>query len=302
MSLFDRFISSTLPFIPKQVVHAIANPYIAGETIDHLLTVIEQLNADGYIAAAGMLGEFIEDRTAATEVVGEYEKILAAIQQQRLDSNIHVKPTHLGLKLDKEFCYQNIRVLVQAARARKMFLRIDTEDSSCVDDTLDIHARLREEFDNVGAVVQANLRRSPSIVRGLSKIKANVRLCKGAYIEPAAIAYQERKAIQDNYTSLLEELLSTGCYVGIATHDETLVREAFRIIDRLGLDPSQYEFQMLLGVGTSLRRSILEAGHRLRVAVPFGPEWYPYSIRRLRSNPMIARHVLKAMLSRERWA
>ena len=144
MSLFDRFISSTLPFIPKQVVRAIANPYIAGETIDHLLTVIEQLNADGYIAAAGMLGEFIEDRTAATEVVGEYEKILAAIQQQRLDSNIHVKPTHLGLKLDKEFCYQNIRVLVQAARARKMFLRIDTEDSSCVDDTLDIHARLRE--------------------------------------------------------------------------------------------------------------------------------------------------------------
>lgn len=302
MSLFDQFISSTLPFIPKPVVRVIANPYIAGETIDDLLTVTTQLNADGCIAAAGMLGEFIEDRPAATEVVREYEKVLEAIQQQQLDSNIHVKPTHLGLKLDKEFCYQNIRRLVQAARAHKNFLRIDTEDSSCVDDTLDIHARLREEFDNVGAVVQAYLRRSPSIVRGLTKIKANVRLCKGVYIEPSAIAYQERKVVQDNYTSLLDELLSAGCYVGIATHDEKLVWEAFRIIDRLGLDPSQYEFQMLLGVGGSLRRGILKAGHRLRVAVPFGAEWYPYSVRRLRKNPAIARHVLKAIVSRERWA
>ena len=302
MSLFDQFISSTLPFIPKPVVRVIANPYIAGETIDDLLTVITQLNADGCIAAAGMLGEFIEDRPAATEVVREYEKVLDAIQQQQLDSNIHVKPTHLGLKLDKEFCYQNIRRLVQAARAHKNFLRIDAEDSSCVDDTLDIHARLHEEFDNVGAVVQAYLLRSPSIVRGLTKIKANVRLCKGVYVEPSAIAYQERKVIQDNYTSLLEELLSAGCYVGIATHDEKLIWEAFRIIDRLGLDPSQYEFQMLLGVGGSLRRGILEAGHRLRVAVPFGAEWYPYSIRRLRKNPTIARHVLKAIVSRERWA
>ena len=174
------------------------------------------------------------------------------------------------------------------------------EDSTCTSDTLALHARLREEFDNVGTVIQAYLRRSIDDVRALAKVGGNVRLCKGVYIEPRAIAYRQRDIVQDNFTWLLEELLNAGCYVGIATHDEKLVWSALRIIDRLRLDPSRYEFQMLLGVEPPLRRIITGAGHRLRVAVPFGAQWYPYSIRRLRKNPAIARHVLRAMLKRER--
>ena len=302
MALLDRLITSSLPLVPKPLVRVVSRPYIAGETIDELVAVIARLNGEGLMTAAGMLGEFVAHHGEAEAAVRDYQTVLGIIQRQQLDSNIHVKLTHLGLRLDKDFCYQNLRQLAQAARERSNFVRIDMEDSSCVDDTLEIHARLRAEFDNVGAVIQAYLRRSVTDVRALAKMGANVRLCKGVYIEPRAIAYRQRDIIQENFTWLLEELLGAGCYVGIATHDEKLVWEAFRLIDRLGLDRSRYEFQMLLGVGHPLRRIITGAGHRLRVAVPFGPNWYPYSIRRLRNNPAIARHVIRAVFSGQRWA
>jgi proline dehydrogenase len=177
-------------------------------------------------------------------------------------------------------------------------MRMDMEDSPCIDDTLDLYFRLREDYENVGCVIQARMRRSLKDVRRLLAAKANVRLCKGVYLEPREIAYTHPRVIQDNYTRLLEELLGAGCYVGIATHDEVLVWEAYRIIERLGLAFHQYEFQMLHGVDPLLRRIIRDQGHRLRVAVPFGPNWYPYSIRRLRKNPEIAGYVFKAMFKR----
>ena len=300
MLLVDRLITTTLPLVPKPLVRVASRPYIAGETVDDLIAAITNLNSQGYMAAASMLGEFVEHRGEAETAVQTYLTVLSTIQERQLDSNIHVKPTHLGLKLDREFCYQNIRRLAHAARERSNFVRIDMEDSTCTSDTLALHARLREEFDNVGTVIQAYLRRSIDDVRALAKVGGNVRLCKGVYIEPRAIAYRQRDIVQDNFTWLLEELLNAGCYVGIATHDEKLVWSALRIIDRLRLDPSRYEFQMLLGVEPPLRRIITGAGHRLRVAVPFGAQWYPYSIRRLRKNPAISRHVLRAMLKRER--
>ncbi len=173
------------------------------------------------------------------------------------------------------------------------------EDSPSVDGTLDLYERLRQDFDNVGVVIQSMMRRSLADVRRLAEMKANVRVVKGIYIEPRKLAYTDREIIRKNYVLLLDELLSAGCYVGIATHDEQLVWEGMRIVDRLSLDSSQYEFQMLLGVNVPLRRIIRDAGHRLRVAIPFGRKWYPYSMRRLRENPTIAGYVFKAMFKRD---
>jgi len=295
MSLFDRLVAASLPLIPKPVVRWTATPYIAGETLDDCIRVVREMNAEGCMGAISILGEFVNRREEAEAAVAEYEQVLAAIARERLDSNVHVKLTHFGLKLDPAFAYQNTRRLVARAKELGNFVRIDMEDSSCTDATLEIHRKLREEFDNVGTVVQARLRRTDADVHTLVKSRENLRLCKGIYLEPRAISYLDRTIVQRNYVSLLEEMLSAGCYVGIATHDELLVYEAMRIVDRLGLDPSRYEFQMLLGVDPALRKIIRSAGHRLRVAVPFGRQWYAYSVRRLRENPAMAGHVLRAL-------
>ena len=298
MSVFDKVIGATVPFVPKPIVRRVAAPYIAGETLQDQLAAIRDINGQGFMVASAILGEFVTQRSESREAVEQYVQLLGAIDEGDLDSNIHVKLTHLGLQLDKEFCYENVKQLLDTAGSLQNFVRIDMEDSPTTQDTLDIFHRLNEEFDNVGIVVQACLRRTLSDVRRLVEVKANVRICKGIYIEPRAIAYLDREVVRKNYAMLLEELLAGGCYVGIATHDEWLVWEAFRIVDRLALEPSRYEFQMLHGVDPELRRIILESGHRLRVAVPFGPMWYPYSVRRLRKNPRIARYVLQALLRR----
>ena len=298
MSLLDRIIGASVPLVPKPIVRRIAGPYIAGETLDDLVRTVEELNEQGFMVATSILGEFVTRKAESEDAVRQYEEVLETIARLQLDSNIHVKLTHLGLTLDKEFCCENVRRLLRKAGASNNFMRIDMEDSACTDDTLELHRRLQQEFDNVGVVIQACMRRSVADVRGLAATRANVRLCKGIYIEPRAIAYRDREVIRRNYAWLLDQLLSAGCYVGIATHDEWLVHEAFRTISRRGLEPSQYEFQMLHGVDPELRRIIQGEGHRLRVAVPFGPSWYPYSVRRLRKNPTIARYVLQALLRR----
>ncbi len=298
MSLFDKFIGATIPLVPKPIVRRIAAPYIAGETLDEQVAAIKDINAQGFMAATAILGEFVAQRSESEEAVQQYEDVLAAIVEQNLDSNIHIKLTHLGLQLDKEFCYENVQRLLEVAGSCGNFVRIDMEDSPTTDDTFDIFFRLNEKFDNVGCVVQACLRRTLGDVRRLAEIQANVRLCKGIYIEPREIAYLDRKEVRTSFVLLLEELLAGGCYVGIATHDEWLVSEAFRIVDSLGLDASRYEFQMLHGVEPALRRVIIGKGHRLRVSVPFGPMWYAYSVRRLRKNPRIARYVLQGMFRR----
>ncbi len=298
MSLIDKLIGATVPIVPKLLVRRIAAPYIAGESLDDQVVAIKELNGKGFMAASAILGEDVTQRSESTEAVEQYEEVLATIASQRLNSNIHVKLTHLGLKLDKEFCYNNVKRLLEVADTYGNFVRIDMEDSPTTDDTFDIFFRLNAEFENVGCVVQACLRRTANDVQKLTAAKANVRICKGIYIEPSEISYLDPEAIRKNYAGLLEELLKASCYVGIATHDKWLVDEAIRIIGTLKLDVSQYEFQMLHGVDPKLRQSIVETSHRLRVAVPFGPMWYPYSVRRLRKNPRIARYVLQALLTR----
>ena len=298
MSLLNPIIKATLPLVPKPIVRRIAKPYIAGETLPELVSVVQELNHDRFIVATSILGEFVTEVKDAEEAVQQYQEVLTEIKDLKLESNIHIKLSHFGLKLDKEVCYNNLINILKTAADCGNFVRIDMEDSTCTDDTLEIYKRAREKFENVGVVIQACMKRSNEDIDSLKAMKANVRICKGIYIEPPEIAYNDREIVRQNYSTLLKDLLGAGCYVGIATHDKWLVDDAFQTIEELALDHTQYEFQMLYGVDPQLRQMIRDAGHRMRVAVPFGPSWYPYSIRRLRKNPTVARYVLQALFKK----
>ena len=298
MNLLNPIIKATLPLVPKPIVRRIAKPYIAGETLPELVSVVQELNHDRFIVATSILGEFVTEVKDAEEAVQQYQEVLTEIKGLKLESNIHIKLSHFGLKLDKEVCYNNLINILKTAADCGNFVRIDMEDSTCTDDTLAIYKRAREKFENVGVVIQACMKRSNEDIDSLKAMKANVRICKGIYIEPPEIAYHDREIVRQNYSTLLKDLLGAGCYVGIATHDKWLVDDAFQTIEELALDHTQYEFQMLYGVDLQLRQMIRDAGHRMRVAVPFGPSWYPYSIRRLRKNPTVARYVLQALFKK----
>ena len=298
MSVLNRLVATALPAIPKPIVRHFSRPYIAGETVDDMVKTVKGLNADGYLATVDILGELAKSFDRAETAGKEYLRVMDEMVARGLKAKISVKLTQMGLKLDKDFCYSIMERIVAKAEEQNSFVRIDMEDSSVTSDTLAIYERLRGRFgDRVGPVIQAYMRRSLDDVRKLAAHKANVRVCKGIYVEPREIAYKDGEIINRNFELLVEELLEAGSYVGIATHDERLVWSAFEIIERLGLAPDQYEFQMLLGVDEELRRIIRDAGHRVRVYVPFGIKWHAYSVRRLRENPAIVGHVLENVFS-----
>ena len=299
MSLLNRAIAGCLPLLPKAIIAPFARPYIAGETVADLVREAEALNRQGYLVATSQLGEFVTDRAEAEGATEVYRQLLDEVHERRLSAYVHVKVTQLGLMIDRDFCRDQIRSLLEhAAKRGGAFLRMDMEDSPRIDATLGLHRELHPGHPNFGVVLQARMRRSLEDARDLARRKANVRVCKGVYLEPPEIAYTEPQEIRDHYVAILRVLLSGGCYVGIATHDDWLVDEASRMVQEFGLSPEQYEFQMLHGVRPRFRESVKQAGHRVRVGVPFGPDWMPYSLRRLRKNPEIARHVLRAVFSR----
>lgn len=295
MNIFDKLIVWTIPFVPKFFVRRVASRYIAGTTLDEAIDTIKNLQHQGCCATIDVLGEHIDRKEQAEFAVQEYLTALDKISQEKLDANISIKLTMLGLKLDVEFCLENTRKLAQRAKELGNFVRIDMEDSSCTTDTLKVYKELKKSYDNVGFVIQAYMRRSLLDIREQmnTNSKINVRVCKGIYIEARDIAYKDKDIVNSNYSMLVEELLKNGNYVGIATHDEKLVWSAFKIIDMLNLTNERFEFQMLLGVDEELRRLIVSGGHKLRVYIPYGKQWYEYSIRRLKENPKIARYVLK---------
>ena len=299
MSLLDRAIAGSLPLLPKAVIRPFAAPYIAGETVSQLVAVAQELNRKGYLVAISQLGEFVEERADAEAATRVYHEVLDEVQRRSLAAYVHVKLTQLGLLLDRDFCRDQVAsILEHAERRGGTFVRMDMEDSPRIEPTLALYDELRPRFERFGVVIQARMRRSLADVRRLAKVQANVRLCKGVYLEPREIAWTEPQIIRDHFCVLLEELFRGGCRVAIATHDEWLVFQASRLIEKFGLGPEDYEFQMLHGVRPRLREIVRKAGHRVRVGVPFGPEWLPYSLRRLRKNPEIARHVLRAAFSR----
>ena len=298
MALVDRAIVRMLPAVPKTVVRRISSRYIAGEELEDALRVVRQVNAEGKLATIDVLGEEITNPDEARAIAADYRRAFEAIERERLDSNVSVKLTALGLGLGYELCRENLVDVVSHA-AGGNFVRIDMEDSSTTDDNLRLYRELRErEHENVGIVLQARLKRTLEDVRALAELRPSVRLCKGIYIEPAEIAYRDFEAIRSNFVSVLDALWDAGCHVGIATHDEWLIEQAQKGIEERCLGREEYEFQMLLGVRPALGDELVRAGHRLRIYTPFGRYWYAYSMRRLQENPKIAGYIAADTLNR----
>ena len=297
--LLDRAIVRLLPAVPRPVVQKLSSRYIAGPELKDARETVRRLNAQGKMATVDVLGEEITTAEEAAAIVRAYQDVFADITECGLDSNVSVKPTALGLTLDYGLCRTNLETVVADAAARGNFVRIDMEDSSTTDDTLRIYRDLRVAgYDNLGIVLQAYMRRTVSDIHSLADLRPSVRLCKGIYVEPPEIAFREFDAVRANFVKALEELLETGCYVGIATHDEWLVSEGRRLVAERGLARDEYEFQMLLGVREPLGDTLVRDGHRLRIYVPFGRHWYAYSLRRLQENPKIAGYIAGDTLGR----
>ena len=249
------------------------------------------------MATVDVLGEEITREEETRAIAQAYRDVFAAIDEAALDSNVSVKVTALGLDLSYALCRENLLDVVRTAAGYGNFVRIDMEDSSTTDDTLRLYRELREEgHDNVGVVLQARLRRTLDDVQALGDLRPSVRLCKGIYLEPATIAFTDFEAVRAHFLRCLDALLDAECYVGVATHDEWLIGEALARVEQL--EPSEYEFQMLLGVREQRAGELVESSHRLRVYVPFGEHWYQYSLRRLQENPAMAGTVARATVGR----
>ncbi len=299
MNLFNKFIVATLPMVPRQIVRYFAGRYIAGEELADAINVVKNLNRNGIMATTDVLGESVTQRREAESATEEAIEALKAITKEGLNSNVSIKLTQLGLELEKEFCIENVRKIVKTAKELNNFIRIDMEDSSCTDATIDVYTGLRKEYENLGIVLQAYLFRTEDDASNLiEKGFKNFRLCKGIYIEPDSIAFKNHDEINSNFTKVLELMLKKKAYVGIATHDDELIQNAYKLIKDLNLKRDEYEFQMLLGVKPELGTKIIKDGHRLRIYVPFGHHWYKYSIRRFKENPQIAGYVFKSLFTR----
>jgi proline dehydrogenase len=299
VAIFDRAIVRLLPAVPRPVVQKLSERYIAGPELKDAREAVRRINAEGKLATIDVLGEEISTEEEAAAIVRAYQDVFADIERCGLDSNVSVKLTALGLKLGHDLCRDNLRTVVEDAASRGNFVRIDMEDSSTTDDTLELYRELREEGHvNIGVVLQAMLRRTQSDIAALADLKPSVRLCKGIYVEPPDLAYQDFEAVRASFVRALEALLDAGCYVGIATHDEWLLAEGRRLVAEQGLAREGYEFQMLLGVRAELGDELVVEGHRLRIYVPFGRHWYAYSLRRLQENPKIAGYIAADTLGR----
>ncbi|HWH53950.1 MAG TPA: proline dehydrogenase family protein [Gaiellaceae bacterium] len=297
--ILDRTIARMLPAVPRPLVQKLAQRYIAGARLEDACRVVETANAQGKMATIDVLGEEITRDEEARAIAQAYRDVFETIDRQQLDSNVSVKPTALGLKLDYDLCRENLESVVEEAAQRGNFVRIDMEDSSTTDDTLRLYRDLRQAgHENLGVVLQAYMRRTLDDIAALAPLQPSVRICKGIYVEPPELAYQGYEEVRVNYVRALEALLDARCYVGIATHDDWLVSEGERIVARRGLEREAYEFQMLLGVTESLGDRLVRRGHRLRIYVPFGEHWYAYSLRRLQENPKIAGYIAADTLGR----
>ena len=297
MRLFDHAVARLLPVVPRSIVRRVAAPYIAGPTLEDARRVVGELNTEGMSATVDVLGEEVSRPESAETIAAAYHDALAAISADGLDANVSVKLTALGLHLDRELCRSLLTEVLRDAAARKIFVRIDMEDSSTTDATLELYRSLRADgHEGVGIVLQAALRRTLSDIETLSDLRPSVRLCKGIYVEPSSIAFQEREVIRKSFVACLDALVDAGCRVAVATHDEWLLG---RTLDRIPLlGTAGYELQMLLGVRVDRGRELVAAGHPLRIYVPYGQQWYEYSLRRLQENPSVAGHVAKDLVGR----
>jgi proline dehydrogenase len=306
-SVNNLFRGTILGATSNRAVSAVVNRYgmrfgaarfVAGETFDEAIPILRSLNDEGLSTNTTILGEGVNDREQAASVVRQYREVLDRIASERLDTNVALKLTSLGLTIDEQLAFENVQEIVRHAASHGNFIRIDMEDSPWVDATLRIYRRLRESGnDNVGTVLQSYLYRTRQDFRELLDLEPNLRLVKGAYLEPAAIAYQKKRDVDTNYLRLAKRMLSYGGYTAIATHDERIIEYviAYTVLNEIPAE--RFEFQMLYGISRQLQLDLVAEGYKVRVATPFGPEWYHYLMRRLAERPanllFIGRNLLR---------
>ncbi|NQU87824.1 MAG: proline dehydrogenase family protein [Mariniphaga sp.] len=302
--MFNKLIANILPFMPKKLIWVFSKRYIAGETINDGIRVSKEFNSEKVVTTIDLLGEFIKNLNQAKINRDKYLEIIERFTDENIQCNFSLKPTMFGLLINEEICYNYIKEIVKKASARDNFVRIDMEDSQCVDSELILFRRLKNEFPkHVGLVFQSYLKRTLDDVKSLADLNSkenpiNFRLCKGIYIEPAKIAFKDYEKVRQNFLEILEYMLINKMYAGVATHDKYLVEESYKLIEKHQVAGNMYEFQMLYGVTPELRKSIVEKEHLMRVYVPFGKEWFGYSTRRLKENPKMASHIIKALFVR----
>jgi proline dehydrogenase len=273
-------------FVDKHGMRLGAARFVAGETIDDCVTVLRRLNDQGLHANTTILGEDVADSDGARAVADEYRRVLERLHAEGLKANVALKLTHLGLDVDQETAYENVRRVVERAGELGNFIRIDMEYSTVVDATLGIYRRLRETgHDNVGTVLQSYLYRTEGDLEELLPLRPNLRLVKGAYLEPPEIAYPKKHEVDAAYVRLLERSLAGDGYTAIATHDESLIEHAISFTEGSGIGRDRFEFQMLYGVRPQLQLDLAGRSYKVLVATPYGPEWFPYLMRRLAERP-----------------
>jgi proline dehydrogenase len=292
--VLDRTIAGSVRFLPRSLVRRVAARYIAGVRVEEALDAVRRLADQGCVGTVDILGEHAGREEQALAAADAYEDVLRRLEAARLPAGVSVKPTALGLGVDRALCLAILRRLAGTAARSGRFVRVDMEESTWTSGTLELVREAHAEQPNVGAVIQARLRRSEDDLGPLIAERISVRLCKGIYLEAPEVAYTDFTEIRERYLRLLDRTLEAGIFVGIATHDPFLVEEALRLLQPR--PAARYEFQMLMGVGEALRARLVAAGHRVRVYVPYGQDWYPYSVRRLQENPAIARQVAVAAL------
>jgi len=299
--MFNRLIASLLPYLPKKFVWVFSRPYISGVTVEDAMRVSKELNSNNIKVTLDVLGEFIKTLDEAENNKMEYLHLIETSYKNSIDGNFSLKPTSFGLLIDEEICFKHFKEITAKVATYNGFIRIDMEDSPCTDAEIRLFRRLKAEFPaNVGLVLQAYMRRTHSDIENMldlntPEIPLSYRLCKGIYVEPEAIAFKKYDEINKHYLEDLEFMFKNKIHVGIATHDKFLINGAYKLIGKYNVSKNMYEFQMLYGVTPKLRESILKEGHTMRVYVPFGKQWFGYSTRRLKENPKMASHIIKAI-------
>ena len=317
MRFFGKVIVGLLPLMPRFLVRWISRRYVAGDSLEKAVVVLKKLDASGFSTTIDVLGEEIKSLDEAKLFYDEYLKVLDVITSNEFNANISIKPTAFGLLIDKKDAYELIVELVSAAKKNNIFVRLDMEDHRVTDDTIELLMALHEKgLDNVGTVLQSRLFRTSEDISKISEKlneSADYRICKGIYLEPKEISHTGYSEIVDSFCTHIDEMLDANSYVGIATHDYPIVEYAKQSLERRGLGPNivdprvgnysrlddkgpGYEFQLLLGVRGNLGRKLLGEGHKVRVYVPYGEQWYEYSMRRLRENPTVAWQVAKSII------
>jgi len=300
LNLLNLLIVKVAQVLPKSFIKIFASRYIAGEYLPEGVRVVKELNSKKIRATMDVLGEDTTKLNEAESSTKEALKVLETISLEKLDSTLSVKLTQLGLKLNYDICLQNMKMILTEAKKLNNYIEIDMEDSTCTYDTVKIYKELRKEFANCGLVMQAYLRDAQNIFNGsLNELQnSSVRLCKGIYNESEEIAFKVKQEIRNNFVQLLDFLFANNIYVGIATHDPYLVDAAKHLILKYNKSFDQFEFQMLLGVKIDLRDQLVSEGYKVRIYVPFGTEWYKYSIRRMKENPQLAKNIAMNIFSK----